>query len=291
MAKRLWIACALFFLCAGAASAQDAKTVLQAAQKAMGDVTSIQYSGTGHINSFGQAWTPNAAWPSTNLTSYTKTIDYSSKSAKEDLIHSEPNPMVKGGGRPFAGDDKQANFVSGQYAWDMPGSTPVPQLGAAAERQLQIWLTPHGFLKAAMENNATAKKGAMGTEISFQTGKYTVTGTIDAHNMVTKTETWLPNPGPRRHARRNDVLGLQGFQWREVSDNDRAEAGRASRAGTDREQRESQSGPECFGAGRGEDRDGPAHQGAIAKDWLTESGLSPADRTTAWWWNFRPTSR
>ena len=194
MAKRLWIACALFFLCAGVSSAQDAKTVLQAAQKAMGDVTSIQYSGTGHIYSFGQAWTPNAAWPSTNLTSYTKTIDYSSKSAKEDYIHSEPTPMVKGGGRPFAGDDKQAHFVSGKYAWDMPGGTAVPQLGAAAERQLQIWLTPHGFLKAAMENNATAKKGAMGTEISFQTGKYTVTGTIDAHNMVTKTETLLPNP-------------------------------------------------------------------------------------------------
>ena len=194
MAKRLWIACALFLLCAGGASAQDAKTILQAAQKAMGDVTSIQYSGTGHLNFFGQAWTPNGPWPVTNLTSYTKTVDYASKSAKEDLIHSEPNPMVKGGGRPFAGDDKQANFVSGQYAWDMPGSKPVPQLGAAAERQLQIWLTPHGFLKAAMENNGTAKKGTTGTEISFQSGKFTVTGTIDAHNMVTKTETWLPNP-------------------------------------------------------------------------------------------------
>ena len=194
MAKRLWIACALFFLCVGVASAQDAKSVLQAAQKAMGDVTSIQYSGTGHFFFFGQAWTPNTAWPTTNLTSYTKTIDYASKSAKEDLIHSEPNPMVKGGGRPFAGDDKQANLVSGQYAWDMPGSAPVPQPGAAAERQLQIWLTPHGFLKAAMENSATAKKAAMGTEITFQTGKFTVSGTIDAHNMVTKTETHLPNP-------------------------------------------------------------------------------------------------
>jgi len=194
MAKRLWIACALFFMCAGASSAQDAKTVLQDAQKAMGDVTSIQYSGTGHIFSFGQAWKPDDPWPSTNLTSYTKTIDYSSKSAKEDYVHSEPNPMVKGGGRPFAGDDKQVNFVSGQYAWDMPGSNPVPQLGAAAERQLQIWLTPHGFLKAAMENNASAKKVAGGTELLFQTGKYTVTGTIDSHNLVTKTETWLPNP-------------------------------------------------------------------------------------------------
>src|SRR6476659_3202347 len=155
MAKRLLFACALFFLCAGISAAQDAKTVLQAAQKAMGDPSSIQYSGTGHMYAFGQAWAPNAAWPSSNLTSYTKTIDYNSKSAKEDLVHSEPNPMVKGGGRPFAGDDKQANFVSGQYAWDMPGDKPVPQLGPAAERQLQIWLTPHGFLKAAMENNAT----------------------------------------------------------------------------------------------------------------------------------------
>jgi glyoxylase-like metal-dependent hydrolase (beta-lactamase superfamily II) len=194
MAKRLWIACALFFLRAGVASAQDARVVVQASQKSMGDVTSIQYSGTGHINSFGQAWIPNAPWPITNLTSYTKTIDFSSKSAKEELIHSEPNPMVKGGGRPFAGDDKQVNFVSGTYAWDMPGSTPVPQPGAAAERQLQIWLTPHGFLKAALENGATAKKVGMVTEISFQTGKYMVTGTIDAHNMVTRTETWLPNP-------------------------------------------------------------------------------------------------
>src|SRR6202043_2584939 len=194
MTKRLGIACALFFLCAGVSSAQDAKTVLQAAQKAMGDVTSIQYSGTGHIYAFGQAWTPNAAWPSTNLTSYTKTIDYSSKSAKEDYIHSEPTPMVKGGGRPFAGDDKQANFVSGTYAWDMPGSNPVPQVAAAGERQLQIWLTPHGFLKAAAENNAAAKKGPTGTVVSFTTGKFKVDGTLDAQNLVAKTETWLPNP-------------------------------------------------------------------------------------------------
>ena len=194
MAKRLWIACALFFLYAGASSAQDAKAVLQAAQKAMGDVTSIQYSGSGHIFSFGQAWAPNGPWPSTNLTSYAKTIDYNSKSAQEDYVHSEPNPMVKGGGRPFAGDDKQVNFVSGQYAWDMPGNQPIPQLGAAAERQLQIWLTPHGFLKAAMENNATAKKGAMGTEISFETGKFKVIGTIDARDIVVKTATWVSNP-------------------------------------------------------------------------------------------------
>ena len=51
------------------------------------------------------------------------------------------------------------SLVSGQYAWNQPGNAPQPQVAAADERQLQIWLTPHGFLKAAMENNATAKKG------------------------------------------------------------------------------------------------------------------------------------
>jgi glyoxylase-like metal-dependent hydrolase (beta-lactamase superfamily II) len=195
MAKRWWIACALFVLGAGVASAQDAKTVLQAAQKAMGgDVTSIQYSGTGQLNFYGQAFEPGGAWPVTNLTSYTKTIDFTTKSAKEELTHAEVTPMIKGGGRPFGGEEKQVHFVSGSYAWDMPGSNPVPNLGAATEWGLQIWLTPQGFVKAALENNAIAKKGAMGTLVTFTAGKYKVRGTIDAQNMVVRTETRVNDP-------------------------------------------------------------------------------------------------
>src|SRR6266853_541739 len=117
-----------------------------------------------------------------------------SRSEKEELTRVEQIPPVKGGSRPFAGEDKQVNFVNGQYAWDQPGSAPVPQVALADERQLQIWLTPHGFLKAAMENQAAAKKGTSGTVVSFTSGKFKVTGTIDAQNMVARTETWLPNP-------------------------------------------------------------------------------------------------
>jgi glyoxylase-like metal-dependent hydrolase (beta-lactamase superfamily II) len=194
MLRKLLLALAAIVLCAGVSSAQDVKAKLQAAVKALGDVQSIQYSGTGKLDTFGQSYTPTAPWPVTNITSYTKTIDYASKSAKEELTRVEPTPPVRGGGRPFGGEDKQVNLVSGQFAWDQPGNAPVPQLGAAAERQLQIWLTPSGFLKAAMENNATMRKGTVGTVITFKTGKFTVNGTIDADNMVTRTETWLPNP-------------------------------------------------------------------------------------------------
>src|SRR5260370_13083647 len=160
----------------------------------MGDVKSIQFSGTGHLSQLGQAFAPGTQWPETDVTSYTKTIDYTTKSSKEELTRVEKNPPIKGGSRPFAGEDKQVNFVSGQYAWDQPGSNPVPQIAAADERQLQIWLTPHGFLKAADENNAAAKKGPGGTVVSFTSGKFKVNGTIDAQNLVAKTETWLPNP-------------------------------------------------------------------------------------------------
>jgi glyoxylase-like metal-dependent hydrolase (beta-lactamase superfamily II) len=194
MTRKIWFALAAMALLGGIASAQDAKTVLQSATKAMGDVKSIQFSGTGHLDQLGQAFTPGGAWPETNVTSYTKTIDYASRSAKEELTRVEPTPPVKGGGRPFAGEDKQVNLVNGQYAWDQPGSSPVPQVALADERQLQIWLTPHGFLKAAMENKAAAKKGAEGTVVSFTTGKFKVDGTLDAQNLVAKTETRLPNP-------------------------------------------------------------------------------------------------
>jgi glyoxylase-like metal-dependent hydrolase (beta-lactamase superfamily II) len=175
-------------------AAQDAKTVLQAASKAMGDVKSIQYSGTGHLYALGQAYNPTSAWPQNIITSYTRTIDYSSRSSREELTQVEPTPPRLGGAAPFAGEQKQTNLVSGQYAWNQVGNTPQPAAAAAEERQLQIWLTPHGFLMAAMENNATAKKGSAGTVVSFTSGKFKINGTIDSQNMVINTETWIANP-------------------------------------------------------------------------------------------------
>ena len=40
----------------GIALAQDAKTVLQNVTKTIGDVKSIQFSGTGHLAAVGQLW-------------------------------------------------------------------------------------------------------------------------------------------------------------------------------------------------------------------------------------------
>jgi glyoxylase-like metal-dependent hydrolase (beta-lactamase superfamily II) len=195
MVKKLFAVLPTLALLAGVALAQDAKTVLQNATKAMGDVKSIQFSGTGHLAAVGQAWNPTSPWPETIVKSYTKTIDYGSQSSREELVRNEGDPPAKGGAAPFGGDQRQVNMVSGQYAWNQPGNAPQPAVAAAEERQLQIWLTPHGFLNGAMQNNATAKKGKGGTEVTFTAmGKFKVTGTIDSQGMVTKTETRIPNP-------------------------------------------------------------------------------------------------
>ena len=57
-------------------AAEDAKAVLDGVGKAMGEVNSLQYSGSGAFFSLGQSFTPGEPWPRFGLKSYTRTIDY-----------------------------------------------------------------------------------------------------------------------------------------------------------------------------------------------------------------------
>src|SRR5260370_37850341 len=152
----------LTLVLAGVVVAQDAKTVLQNAEKAMGDPKSIAYSGTGYNGFFGQAVQPGLSWPQRELTGYTRTINYEQKAAKEEFVFQE---QVLGGQR-------QNNEVNGDKAWAVGPNGPNPQLAAAEKRRLQIFPSPHGFLQAAMSaGNATAKSksegGKKGTGGSF----------------------------------------------------------------------------------------------------------------------------
>jgi glyoxylase-like metal-dependent hydrolase (beta-lactamase superfamily II) len=191
----------LFAIALGAlgviAQAQEAKTILQKAGSALGagNINSISFSGTGHFSSLGQNLLPNSPWPETTLISYTRTIDFVAKASKEEFKRTQNNPPSKGGGAPFGGEQTQVNFVSGQYAWNQPGAQPQPAVAAAEERQLQIWLTPQGFIKGAMDGNATAQKSKGGTDVTFTAmSKYKIVGTIDANGLVTKVNTWMAQP-------------------------------------------------------------------------------------------------
>jgi glyoxylase-like metal-dependent hydrolase (beta-lactamase superfamily II) len=208
MVKKLLALGAMLALTAGAVTAQDARTVLQAASTAMGsdNVRVIQYSGKGWIRALGQAYAPNEDWPNLDMPNYTRTIDYVARTSSEQLTRSQGNnPRRGGGGIPLAADQQQFNLVSGNFAWNMNGTNAVPQPAAAEQRQLEIWLTPHGFLKAAAQASdlkATAvalpatNAGPAGTFtfLSFTQGKHKINGQINSQNLVERVQTWVANP-------------------------------------------------------------------------------------------------
>ncbi len=220
MARRLCVLVGLLALMVGDGSAQDARAVLQAAATAMGatNLKSIQYSGTGWTAFVGQSFSlATGDWPRFEVPSYTRTIDYDARSLREEFTRRQGNfPPQGGGGTPLQGEPRTVQLLSGTFAWNMNGETAVPQPGEYLAgipinelRQLEIMLTPHGFLKAAMgaaprvltmpimgpSNDGLTGDGRKVTIVSFTAlGKYKVNGTINDQNMVELVTTWIPNP-------------------------------------------------------------------------------------------------
>src|SRR6202162_3504557 len=142
MNKKLLLAIAgCLAMTASSLLSPDAQSVLQSSQKAMGNPKSIQYSGTGMNAFFGQALTAGKEWPRRDLTAYTRTINYDQKSSREEMTFAQ---------QVFGGQQQNAE-VNGNKAWNTNPNGANPQPASAEERQLQIWLTPHGFVKGALE--------------------------------------------------------------------------------------------------------------------------------------------
>ena len=208
MKKTLIIAFSVASLCAVAARAQDAKPTLDATAAALGatNLRSIEFSGRGSDYMFGQAYDGNNPWPRFNLPSYTMTIDYTTPSMRDDRRRQQAeNPPRGGGFQPLVGELRQIWVLSGNFAWDIVGQNAVP---AAPERDMrtavdgrlaQIWVTPHGFIKAAIANRATIKtetvRGVNKKTISFTApNKAKFEGLLNEQNLVERIATWFDNP-------------------------------------------------------------------------------------------------
>src|SRR5206468_1136178 len=174
-----------------AATAQDAS--LDAVAKAMGaaGVKSIQYSGNGMNFAVGQNFSPDMPWPRFVVKTYTRAVSYESSSIRDELLRTQgENPPRGGGGQPVAGEQRQILVASGDFAWNVAGGVATPPPIALVDRQLQLWTTPHGVVKAAMANNATVQ----GRTISFTApGRFKVQATIDAQNLVEKIDAVAPH--------------------------------------------------------------------------------------------------
>ena len=214
------------------AQGQTAQSVLQAAAQAMGtnNLKCVTYAGAGYFGLVGQNYDIRDDWARVELASYSRTINYEERSSREErVIRQGSYPTRGGGGIPIQGEQRAVEFVVDKVAWNQPGAMPVPAPAAAEMRQLDMWLNPHGFIKAATAPGANPvlitryESGALGGLSSVPMrrlniisitvlGKYRVNGTINAQNMVERIQTWVPNPV------RGDMNYEGEFtQWRDVS--------------------------------------------------------------------------
>jgi glyoxylase-like metal-dependent hydrolase (beta-lactamase superfamily II) len=188
-----------FAICAalwcGTALAQDAKTVIANAQKALGDPKSITYSGSAKDVAFQQCGANSTDTqcrathdPMRPINNYVRVIDVTA-------------PVSRAGGATNnIGAGGSTTVAPGTYFQQVTAQqADVSQPWA---NSLEFYITPWGFLKGAAENNATvSKKKADGKNYTVLTwspkvkavsGKdYVINGYVDDKNMVDRVETWL----------------------------------------------------------------------------------------------------
>ena len=139
-------------------------------------------------------------WPRFNAKSYTRTVNYDTASMRDEIVRTQAEPAPRGGGgQPVLGEQRQNLVVSGTHAWSQTGEIADPQLAAVPDRAHQLWITPHGVIKAAMKHNATVQAQTEGgkkmTTISFTVpGQLKVKALVNERNLVEKVDSWITNP-------------------------------------------------------------------------------------------------
>jgi glyoxylase-like metal-dependent hydrolase (beta-lactamase superfamily II) len=189
MMSRSILAALVMAAFASTATAQDAATTIAAASKAIGADTlnTVEFSASGSDNALGQAYSGTSPWPKFIDKTYTRQVDFRVPSSKMERIRMQgENPPRGGGQQPVRGEQPQNQTIV------VNATTPWVQ-------QLEIWMLPHAFLRAAAARHATAKAqtaaGRKYTVVSF-TGdnKALVNGYVNDQNIVDRVETWIDNP-------------------------------------------------------------------------------------------------
>ena len=185
-------------MAAASALASDASAVLKRAAAAMGEPKTMRYVTEGTGYTFGQAFTPGMAWPKITVHSQIRSINFDTGSMREEITLSRAEPKG-GGGYPLAGQQRNDQFVSGGSAWNMAGTNAQPGPRFVVDRLHQLWVTPHGVIKAAQRNNATVEFKTVGGKslaaVTFtEPGRFQATAFINDNYLVERVESRLPDP-------------------------------------------------------------------------------------------------
>jgi len=208
----------------------DPKPILDAAIQAIGNdkLNCVTISGTAYDGAVGQQKEAqkNIDWPRIDsLANYTRTTNWQARTMKEEFDRKPglaPSAWKYGVGwvdGPIQQNPHQIFMLNASgpkpYAWHMdgPGGQPVPNEPDVAEVfPVELWMNPHGFLKAARMPGANPKAtwrwelGEMGrdgpTTIPEKMyvvqitapGGFKIDATINKEHMLQRMHTLVADP-------------------------------------------------------------------------------------------------
>jgi glyoxylase-like metal-dependent hydrolase (beta-lactamase superfamily II) len=167
----------------------DLKTAVDKSMKAMGaeNLKTLVISGEGWDGCVGQPYNPNTAWwRKFSNKNYVRSIDFDARGWRLQRVRGEGENPPRGGcgAGPIADTNQNQVTMAGANAnWN---------------NQLEYIFLPEGFLRVAVEKNATVKsekiKGKPYTVLSFMgDNKAPVNGYINELGYVEKVETTIDN--------------------------------------------------------------------------------------------------
>src|SRR5262245_29142458 len=169
---------------ASASHAQDGGR-LAAAATAMGaaNLNSIEYTGSGQVFGFGQAYEPGERWPRFVQRSYTAAVNYQTPGMRLTQVRAQGEHPPRGGAaQAVAGEQRTILMVADKYAWQEGSPQAVPTPGAVADRLRQLWATPHGVRKPGRATGGRVD----GSTITFSVAGRAIKASLNEQNLVDK---------------------------------------------------------------------------------------------------------
>jgi hypothetical protein len=188
MINRLWMANMLktrlrpFFLVIGLAAipitslGETPQTILSSVSKRLGadSLKTLRYSGSGSSYLVRQGPAPAGGWNHAVMKSYTCELNLHAVTARVQIVRATGTPL----------EDQIINrSIDPASPWSS---------------QYEFWITPYGFIKAAMDNKGTTfseSKTVFGTPYRTVTvilpGNHKLVGYINDKDMIEKVDTWV----------------------------------------------------------------------------------------------------
>lgn len=170
------------------AAASAAGQVIAQARRAMGvnGVTRLEYAGDGWEACLGQPWAIRDGWARWRIMNYDRVIDYGTFDSYQTALRQagmDPDKLGGCGAQPNAPVQNQQSSVNDDASW---------------EQQLQIYLTPIGFLNLAQANGARVERGDDGLslvidDIPVGDVHYRMVGDFGDDYLLDHITTWVDN--------------------------------------------------------------------------------------------------